>query len=96
MSERRKACATAEKTEIELSILAYDPLIYVVTLEEERFLKEMERICMHRRRKLWVHIYSYRRLHYFLYLCRRDLEGTSAWLPAAAVERPRGASPKFA
>lgn len=42
-------------SEIELGILAGNPLMYVVTTEEERFLKEIERICMHRRRKLWVH-----------------------------------------
>jgi len=30
----------------------------VVTTEEERFLKELECICMHRRRKLWVHAIS--------------------------------------
>jgi SpoVK/Ycf46/Vps4 family AAA+-type ATPase len=53
-----EARAAAEKTDIELSIIAHDPLIYVVTPEEERFLKEMERICMHRRRKLWVHSIS--------------------------------------
>jgi hypothetical protein len=45
-------------SEIELGILAGDPLMYVVTAEEERFLKEVERICMHRRRKLWVHTIS--------------------------------------
>lgn len=48
----------SQKSDIELSILAYDPFIYVVTTEEERFLKEMERICMQRRRKLWVHTIS--------------------------------------
>lgn len=53
-----EGCRAEEKSEIELSILAYDPLIYVVTPEEERFLKEIERICMHRRRKLWVHTIS--------------------------------------
>lgn len=56
--EAQEACAEVEKSEIELSILAHDPLIYVVTAEEERFLKEMERICAHRRRKLWVHSVS--------------------------------------
>lgn len=45
-------------SEIELAILAGNPLMYVVTTEEERFLKEVERICMHRRRKLWVHSIS--------------------------------------
>jgi hypothetical protein len=45
-------------SEIELSILAGNPLMYVVTPEEERFLKEVERICMHRGRKLWVHAIS--------------------------------------
>lgn len=43
------------KSEIELGIIAHDPLMYVVTAEEDRLLKELERICMHRRRKLWVH-----------------------------------------
>ena len=46
------------KSEIELSILACNPVVYVVTAEEDRFLKEVERICMHRRRKLWVHAIS--------------------------------------
>lgn len=55
---RMKGNAVDQKSEIELSILAYDPLIYVVTTEEERFLKKMERICLHRRRKLWVHTIS--------------------------------------
>jgi SpoVK/Ycf46/Vps4 family AAA+-type ATPase len=45
-------------SEIELGILAGNPLMYVATPEEERFLKEVERICMHRRRKLWVHSIS--------------------------------------
>ena len=46
------------KSEIELSILACNPIVFVVTAEEERFLKEVERICMLRRRKLWVHTIS--------------------------------------
>jgi len=53
-----KGNAVGHKSEIELSILGYNPLVYVVTAEEERFLKEVERICMHRRRKLWVHTIS--------------------------------------
>lgn len=44
--------------EIELCILANDPLIYVVSPEEERFIKELERICIKNRRKLWIHTIS--------------------------------------
>ncbi len=47
-----------DDSDIELSILAYDPLIYVVTAEEERFIRELERICLKRRRRLWVHSIS--------------------------------------
>lgn len=53
-----KGNAVVESSDIELGILAYDPLLYVVTAEEGRFLKELERICMKRRRKLWVHSIS--------------------------------------
>jgi hypothetical protein len=53
-----KGNAVGHKSEIELSILGYNPLVYVITAEEERFLKQVERICMHRRRKLWVHTIS--------------------------------------
>jgi SpoVK/Ycf46/Vps4 family AAA+-type ATPase len=42
-------------SDVELGISACDPLMYVVTAEEDRFLRDMERICMHGRRKLWVH-----------------------------------------
>ena len=52
-----KGNAVGHKSEIELSILACNPIVYVVSAEEERFLKEVERICMHRR-KLWVHTIS--------------------------------------
>jgi SpoVK/Ycf46/Vps4 family AAA+-type ATPase len=44
-----------EMPEIELGILAGEPLLYVVSGEEERFLKDLERICVHRGRKLWVY-----------------------------------------
>jgi SpoVK/Ycf46/Vps4 family AAA+-type ATPase len=45
-------------TEIELCILANFPLLYVVSPEEERFIKELERICIKIRRKLWIHTIS--------------------------------------
>jgi len=54
----REGAQMGSISEIELDILAGIPLMYVVTTEEERFLKEIERICMHRRRKLWVHTIS--------------------------------------
>jgi AAA+ superfamily predicted ATPase len=55
---QRKGAQMGPVSEIELAILAADPLMYVVTVEEERFLREVQRICMHRRRKLWVHAIS--------------------------------------
>jgi ATP-dependent 26S proteasome regulatory subunit len=44
--------------EIELCILANCPLLYVVGPEEERFIKEIESICIKNRRKLWIHSIS--------------------------------------
>jgi hypothetical protein len=44
--------------DIEHGILAATPLMYVVTAEEGRFQSEVERICMTRSRKLWVHAIS--------------------------------------
>ena len=44
--------------EIELCIMANCPLLYVVSPEENRFIKEIENICIKHRRKLWIHSIS--------------------------------------
>jgi hypothetical protein len=44
--------------DLQHAILAAVPLLYVVTAEEGRLLSEIERICMMRSRKLWVHAIS--------------------------------------
>ena len=44
--------------EFELCIMANCPLLYVVSPEENRFIKEIENICIKNRRKLWIHSIS--------------------------------------
>jgi len=44
--------------EIELCILANYPVLYVVSPEEDRFVKTLEHICIKNRRKLWIHTIS--------------------------------------
>ena len=44
--------------EIELYIMANCPLLYVVGPEEDRFIREIENICIKNRRKLWIHSIS--------------------------------------
>jgi len=44
--------------EIEQCIQANCPILYVVSKEETRFLRELEKSCVGKRRKLWIHTIS--------------------------------------
>jgi len=44
--------------EIEQCIQANFPILYVVSKEETRFLQELEKFCVRKRRKLWIHTIS--------------------------------------
>ena len=46
------------KTEIELHLLANYPILYVLSAEEDRFVRDLESVCIKNRRKLWIHSIS--------------------------------------